>query len=356
MKNPKPAGSKPIKFYSKIHFWQDVASRILGCVVPKRGQKSMAPPSVLRILSCCCNRKGHFTVHGTSDRILSVPATFSPRGVVALLIKLLLLCLSITSFIFGVKNSRGSLLFLTYLTNWGLIWTMLYSIMSFTNSIVKIKQPHSNESSGVGDFVGNRAAVTWLLFVIAAHTQMMVSLLYWTLVHQPQWGYSFWNIVDHGGLMMVLLVEGQTMNRIPVRWNHFLFVFMVHFVYLIWTLVYGMYAIGSPDLYDVVDWTGNPKSTFILAAITQLGIVPLVYGVLWLISLPCRRYKNPPKQKQDKSKPGGTVGDQGCDEEQQQQEAGSGYTRLTDDSSTILSSETILLASKRDRLWVTAEV
>lgn len=285
-----------------------------------------------RILSTCsCSRKGMFAVQGTSDRTLSVTATFSPRGVFAIVFKLLLLCLSVTSLVLSIISNGGSLFFLAYLTNWGIVWTTLYSMLSFFNSIVKCRQPSS------GDFVGIRPAITWLLFEIAAHTQIMVSILYWAMVYKPQWGLGFANIVAHGGLMAVLLLEGQVMNRIPVRWNHFPIIFGLHLVYLIWTLVHGIYEIGGPDhgqersdnddyfLYDVVDWTGNPKTTGTLALIIQLGIVPTLYGIMWLMSLPCRRYKRKSKKTKNGSNP--------TDDQT------SVYTRITDDS-TILSSDT----------------
>lgn len=140
--------------------------------------------------------------------------------------------------------------------------------------------------------------------------------------------------------MIILLLEGQTMNRIPVRWNHFPIIFVIHLAYLVWTLVHGIYEIGYPDLepqgnddddyfiYDVVDWTGNPKTTGALALIIQLGIVPILYGILWLISLPCRRYQKKTKGTKKTKKEGNSSDDQT-----------SVYTRITDDS-TILSSET----------------
>jgi hypothetical protein len=366
------------------------------------GRNSMAPPPpkslVARITSCCCcchcqhhdccDVHGLFAVHGTSDRLLNVPATFSPRGVVAFVIKLLLLGLSVTSMILAVMYTRGSsLLFVAYLTNWALIWTVLYSLLSFCNSVRKIKQPSSSSSSSsprtttgggsdAAGFVGVRAAATWLLFTLAAHTQMMASLLYWALVHQPEWGCSFGTIMFHGGLLLVLLLEGQTMNRIPIRWNHFPFVFAFHFIYLVWaTLVHGTYEIGNPDRrgpvavysYDVVDWTGNPPATLSLALIVQLGIVPILYGILFVISLPCRRYRKQSKrkkqQRQTASKPvdglgGGGARGRGTDDAPPQEEQ-LVYTRLSDDSSSSMeSSDSLFFASRRadDQFRSTVEI
>jgi hypothetical protein len=174
----------------------------------------------------------------------------------------------------------------------------------------------------------------------------------------------------------VLLLEGQTMNRIPIRWNHFVFVFVFHFIYLVWaTLVHGTYEIGNPDRrgpvavysYDVVDWTGNPPATLSLALIVQLGIVPILYGILFVISLPCRRYRKQSKrkkqQRQTASKPvdglgGGGERGRGADDAppQEQQLV---YTRLSDDSSSsIESSDSLFFASRRadDQFRSTAEI
>jgi hypothetical protein len=126
---------------------------------------------------------------------------------------------------------------------------------------------------------------------------------------------------------------------------------------LVWALVHGIYEISSPDgklstgeegmdqsfYNDVAAMTsGNPKATGTFAVIIQLGIVPFLYGILWLISLPCRRYKRSSKRTKQKSKTSG-------------EEYETVYTRVTDDG-TMPPSDIDVSKKVNDGVQLSSEV
>jgi uncharacterized membrane protein len=140
-----------------------------------------------------------------------------------------------------------------YLTNWALLFSMVYSALSFANTIFPIATnaatTTSSASSSVDDsndvqssesrVLSARTAMTSSFFTAAGVTQMAVTLLYWILVHPTGLFDSVlleYRIVLHGGVCFLVLVDGLVVNRIPVRLCHWLGIcFFPSFI--IWTVL-----------------------------------------------------------------------------------------------------------------------
>ena len=250
----------------------------------------------------CCNSL--FSLQVGKDKIIDVNASFSPRSWPIRIFKFLCVSATITAVVLFLrlllqKDDDAEKLefvyyYMAYFTVWGLIISALYFLTSWVNSCAPLQQANNAVQRPT-----LRTKWTWTVFEVAAHTEIMVTILYWTLVHDktdfPLWHVG--NLLAHGGVMVLVLLSGLVVNRVPVRLSHYIFPFLVDLVYILWTLVHDRLSLfendedpgGDVGIYDVIDWTGNFQSTARLCALLLFVISPAVWIVLWLLSLCGRR-------------------------------------------------------------------
>lgn len=233
--------------------------------------------------------------------LIDVPGSFSPRSLSTQIFKFLCLAatIGVAAVLFVRLGGVGQddddekqlhyLFYFYYFTVWGLLLSALYFCTSWANTCIPLKQ--TNDTATL------RTRFTWVIFEVAAHTELTVTTLYWGLLWKPDTGFELGNVMAHGGVMVLVLWTGLVVNRVPVRCSHYIFPFTVDLLYMIWTFVHDYYSLGNGDeevdddaIYDVIDWDGNFKKTASTAAMT-LGVVsPSLWILLWLASLCGRRY------------------------------------------------------------------
>jgi hypothetical protein len=190
----------------------------------------------------------HKTDGSTQSKTIDIPSCFSPPiGIntsnkkVAILAKagvvfwkFSVLALQLAIFIVAFLMDPKAFWF-AYLTNWALLFSMVYSALSFANTIFPISTTGATKlsASSVDDsndgkssessVLSTRAAVTSSFFTVAGDTQMAVTLLYWILVHSTGLFDVIileYRILLHGGVCFLVLVDGLVVNRIPVPLYH----------------------------------------------------------------------------------------------------------------------------------------
>jgi hypothetical protein len=242
---------------------------------------------------------GLFSVRVDANTLIDIPGSFSPGSVRTQLFKCACLAMTITAavlfirLVYIVEEQEEALqyvYYLAYFTVWGLLASALYFVASWANSCVPLIQ--------TTDVATLRLKYTWVIFEVAAHTELTVTALYWGLLWTPGMGHGgLANLLAHGGVMVLVLWTGLVVNRVPVRFSHFIFPFTIDVLYLIWSFFHDFYSLGNgltaqgdDAIYNVIDWDEDFKRTVTLAAFILGVLSPSLWILLWLMSLCGRRY------------------------------------------------------------------
>ena len=254
------------------------------------------------------------------DKVLDIPASFGLTSWTVRLFKFAMMILfnATTAYKWYLKRDHPAF-FLAFLTNWGLLFSCLFTIMSFINSMAPPAQPKRPSDS-----VSTWIKVTWLLFAVASEFTLIVTLLYWSLDYEPgapNNDLGFVNIFTHAGVLLVWPL-GLLVDCIPVRLKHMMVSAFLAACYVLWLVIHQLATdIGNPNnpetdddlLYEAVDFKEKTAFSTILVLLVIFVITPLMHLLLWslsLLSCPCncsgynRRYISETK---DKSTTAGTA-------------------------------------------------
>lgn len=243
----------------------------------------------------CSARWGHerspcqdwFTVADEND-VIDVGASFAPSGWLPILLKLA--ATVYVNFVWFMElldyDQKG--MFFAFLSNWALTFSMVYTWTSLVNSFLGAKQPRRYT-----DNVPGRIAIQWYLFNLAALTSMFAIILWWYDVYDKgETTIHFLNLSIHGGTLLVLLLEGFVVNRIPIRrffwWGTGL---PFGLAYGLWTWIHSGTDIGNPNepdsdlLYDRLDWEDEWGKTLAIVLVSVLIIAPILQSILFCLSL-----------------------------------------------------------------------
>ena len=231
------------------------------------------------------------------NRIIDVPASFSPRGCFVIVSKAIVLGVAIFTLYFGLFINFRAFWF-AYLTNWNVTVSSVYLLISLFNSIVPVSGPPVGQT-----IVNIRVKATWILFTVSANMGLVVTIAFWTMIYDgvPEIATIF----PHGILTLAVLLEGFGINAIPIRLRHYLeLVLPFALAYVLWSYLHSLFGIGNPDnndedpetnddvIYDVLDWKTAPEATAGVAVILTFVLSPILHVVIWVISGYRRRYKN----------------------------------------------------------------
>ena len=231
-----------------------------------------------------------FNVQDVNGRKIDIPECFAPATCRAFILKLCGTGLAVGIYIYAFIDSSAPEFLLAYLTYWALTFVCLYFCISLFNTIMSERTPQPP------DRVGCRIRTTWVLFELAAHFELLVVLMYWSLIYEGG-EPGFLSIMVHGVICAVTWGNGLFVDHIPVRWMHWYgFILTFNILFIVWTLLQNYLDVGNPDksdndpdtnddlLYDAIDWKDDTGTTIMWALIVVLVISPLVYTLLWVLS------------------------------------------------------------------------
>lgn len=230
------------------------------------------------------------------NQVVHGPASFGASGRWTFVAKTLTFGWTTSIMVDGILDYDPMSFYPAYLTNISLIMAVAYFLSSWINTarstIFSLSGNNKNNS------VTFLHKITWALFALAAPAEIVVTIGYWGL----EWDGSidvlgYRNLMVHGGVLLLLLLEGLVINRIPLRLRHYGILVFYLIGYLIWTVVHSVLEIGNPttpedddSLYTVLQWKSNPLSTAKFAAIFMFILAPLAFGTVYglsLYSFPC---------------------------------------------------------------------
>jgi hypothetical protein len=176
--------------------------------------------------------------------------------------------------------------YMIYLTHWTLVVTILNLLVSLTNTVIGTGEQRPYE-----DVPGFMVRFAWGLYPTAAASQMTAAIIFWVLQFDPNEPVTYNMVMKHGGLMLVVLLEGRFINRIPVRQKHLLFPVAFMTLYVVWTVLHSVFNLGNPyvadsdAIYSPLDWQANVAESAVTSVVLVLGITPLMFLNIWLFSI-----------------------------------------------------------------------
>ena len=227
-----------------------------------------------------------------TDRTLDIPASFAPSGSIPVLSKStsVLSSFGILAWSVVVEDHKGY--FFAYFSSWSLIFAIIYHLFSLHNSMKGVPQPFSRARGAV--------RLCWFFFVVAAHAGLLDVILYWTVEFKRSddeddydGKFDFRLFMLHGGIAMGVILDGFSVNVIPLRWMHFWgCCFTVTILYAAWTVIHAFFLwTGNPNepnrntIYEEIDWRNDWQMTLLRVCVTVFVVSPLVFAILWLMSL-----------------------------------------------------------------------
>lgn len=234
----------------------------------------------------------YFSSTDPNGKTLDIEESFGPSSVYAILAKLALAGFTIFTWVSMFLASDYRDFWFAYLTVWTLCFQIVYHVFSLWNSLVP--PPGINR----------RVKMQWFFFNFVAHLDIVVAMLWWGTVYDPDDNLTFNLVAPHAATAVIILVEGLIVNRIPVRFYHWwLAVLPIDIIYSVWTGLHAVFDVGNPNendndhdtnddaLYSAVDWKEDALGTAIFIAIVIFVVGPIVQLLLFVLSLfsPCCR-------------------------------------------------------------------
>jgi len=180
-----------------------------------------------------------------------------------------------------VSSIRGKTypsFWLAYLTHWGFTFTTAYFIMSVLSAVYLAMQPPANSGvleGGIGLFL----KITWALFAIAVPGEIVITILFWVLEFDGT--YDYVSIMVHGVGMVLIMIDGFVLSRIPLRMKQFILFETFSVLYLLWNAIHSFSGIGNPYADD-----GTQNDDAIYASLAwktdTTGAATLSVGVLFV--------------------------------------------------------------------------
>jgi hypothetical protein len=243
----------------------------------------------------CTSSQSFSTLDPGTDQIIYIPSSFGPAGLLVLLWKSGVGMWILSCLILGITDqaNQGHVwMYFVFLTNWSVMASLLYISCSFFNSAVTTPRQPAADDEHESCSPSRWICFTWILFEIAAHTDIAVTLLYWSSIREPGKTIVYAECMPHGIVVMLVLIDGLVVNRIPVRVSH-LWQFVVWFdlFYMIFTAIYEFSGMGTGLLYPTAQWKDDFTGTLVRDLLALIILCPILYVFLYTLSvLSWRRY------------------------------------------------------------------
>ncbi|CAJ1927104.1 unnamed protein product [Cylindrotheca closterium] len=211
------------------------------------------------------------------------------------MLKLLSLALVVAALVYAFLQFPVTAWFPAYLTPWGVFfctWYLAASLFLTTCNYANPENTNHFESASV------LTKFAWVMFSVASVVECCIVVVYWAFEYDPsRHSLNLNNLNMHGICMLIVLLQGFVVDRVPVRIKHMIFTFFIGCLMCGWLAIQNVALKYNPmqdddddALYDVMKWRENPTGAAILSVAILFGAIPLFTSLLWLISLPKRRY------------------------------------------------------------------
>ncbi|XP_014356496.2 protein rolling stone isoform X1 [Papilio machaon] len=188
----------------------------------------------------------------------------------------------------GPKVELNYFKWFIYFTNWGYLLIALQAALALAVVHRYRNEKSLNISCDDDEIQMPRRQKTpvlcrlyWLAHTVATDLAFVITLVYWTLVHDPRiHEVNALNLLVHGGNSLVMLVE-LALTAHPVRAAHALYGAGAGLAYGLFSALYwalgGTDRLGLPAIYPTLDWN-KPGSAFGFVALCAV-VMMFAHGV-----------------------------------------------------------------------------
>jgi hypothetical protein len=185
-------------------------------------------------------------------------------------------------------------IYMGYLTHWGHALTNVYWIFAILCLTKTNSQERILECPG--------PLICWMLglYSTIAPLGLAITFLYWIGVtgnaavgnHNGPIGYVA--IMEHGGLALLVLIDGLWVSHIPVRAKHLVLLLAICASYLVWSVLDAVYDLGSGDwgpaydddaFYPVLNWKHQTTLAAIASSVAMVVVAPTFFYGCWMLGL-----------------------------------------------------------------------
>ena len=191
----------------------------------------------------------------------------------------------------SIAKQKYKSFWLAYLTHWGLVIASAYVVLSTTCAMYLAMRPHpaARIDNSDGNAMGPLVKCTWAMFAVAFPAQVVVTILYWTLVYDADDEIAYLNLMTHGIVMVLVAIDGLILSRIPLRMRQIVFSETFAFLFVLWTIVHAYSGMGNPyangedaardddAIYDSVAWQNNPDGAAIVSVVVLFVVNPVIF-------------------------------------------------------------------------------
>mmetsp|Transcript_16012 Transcript_16012/g.39217 ORF Transcript_16012/g.39217 Transcript_16012/m.39217 type:complete len:287 (+) Transcript_16012:124-984(+) len=185
-----------------------------------------------------------------------------------------------------------------YLTTWGVFFCTWYLAGSFFLTACSRSSDDDPENTNDFESASLLTKFTWLMFSVASVLECGIVVLYWVFDYDPEKNtINLNNLNVHGICMLIVILQGFLVDRVPMRIKHYVGTLAFGCLLCGWLAIQNVVLEYNPmqdddddALYDIMKWRENPSGAAILSVAVLLGGFPFFTCLLWLISLPGRRY------------------------------------------------------------------
>jgi len=274
----------------------------------------------------------------------SVSRSNSKDRIKIIIAKFICCAWTVATFIQAIVDAKYKSYWLAFLTNWSLLFAVFYILCSFTVTIVpstsslvsmtgsttmattsianddndnnndKDKHNHKEQHNSQDENSFTRPTdklpllikITWISFALAGTFQCITTVLYWVLVYDGE-VIEYLNIMQHGIVNILVLIDGLLFNKVPVRMKHLIVILVSSGCWVLWSIIHDISSLSNPHggdsssevedsqdddaIYTSIRWNHEPISAVILCLIVLFIVEPLFLTLIWTASLRNRRYK-----------------------------------------------------------------
>ena len=161
-----------------------------------------------------------------------------------------------------------------------------YQIMALYNAI-KLRNQGSALPTSQTDKMPGYAKASQIMQSIAIPSSLLVTVLYWLLVHDPSKGDAHAiSYMTHGGAFLLNGITHFSSNQ-PYFMRQGVFFMAYGLAYLAWTGIHHAADLTDEDgnnyLYKAINWN-EPESSGIMATVLSLAAMPLTHLSVWFMS------------------------------------------------------------------------
>jgi len=181
-------------------------------------------------------------------------------------------------------------MYFVYLTNWTLTFTIVYQLLIL---LISTRPGRSILARHNPTDPGYIVKIIWLLYSFMLPMNILVVSMFWMLEYptKEQKAVNINMVFPHAISCIFVILDGFVISTIPLRMKQVIFNMIYALVYTAFTLIHGL-VIKNGDginkdlpLYSVVDWDKKPIGTLITICMIVFIGVPLIFTILWTLSL-----------------------------------------------------------------------